>query len=399
MVVVILEWIYIGILSFLIGFGTWRLLRKIWSELSSLSVLAAIILGMTVITIYAEAYSIFGKVGMLAHLLIVLVAGAAGLCNRREIWEYFRAKYSRISLWEAAFYCGLVFFFAFFASRGEFHTDTNIYHAQNIRIYEEFGLIKGMANLQLHYGYNSAYLAFAAIFSMKWLLPWSLHATTGFIMMAMGLDACWHLKTFGQRRQHLADAGYVAVLVYELVILVRSMSPATDFSTMLLVLFFITAWLKAIERNDSDMVYALLSVFGVFIGTMKLSAIAVAAVAVYPCVLLVMKRRWKDIILCILLGTGVLVPFLTRNLFISGWLIYPFDKIDIFDVAWKVPKEYLVNDSDQITAWARCLYDVTKVNLPFKEWVPVWWEGQARYEKYLIYACGGDGAHVLQSPL
>lgn len=104
MVVVILEWIYIGILSFLIGFGTWRLLRKIWSELSSLSVLAAIILGMTVITIYAEAYSIFGKVGVLAHLLMVLVAGAAGLCNRREIWEYFRAKYSRISLWEAAFY-------------------------------------------------------------------------------------------------------------------------------------------------------------------------------------------------------------------------------------------------------------------------------------------------------
>lgn len=57
-----------------------------------------------------------------------------------------------------------------FTSRGEFHTDTNIYHAAAIRIYEEYGLVKGIGNLQLHYAYNSSCLAFASIFSMKWLL-------------------------------------------------------------------------------------------------------------------------------------------------------------------------------------------------------------------------------------
>lgn len=387
MAVVIISWFYIGILSFLIGFSGYMFLRKRWKQLPPFSVLSVIIMGIAVITVYAEFVSIFYKISALAHLFMAAVAVASGVVNRRRIYEYFREKHIRISLWEAVFYCGLVVFFAFFASRGEFHTDTNIYHAQNIRIYEEYGLIKGMANLQLHYGYNSAYLAFAAIFSMKWLLPWSLHTTTGFIAAVMGLDACRHLKTFGSRRHHLSDAGYVSVLIYDLVILVRSMSPATDFTTMLFALFFMTRWLKAAEQDAPDIVYAFLCVFAVFVGTMKLSAIAAAAAFVYPCCLLVKRRQWKDIFMCLLAGVCVLAPFLIRNVLISGWLVYPFDKIDLFDVVWKVPVEYLITDSDQIKVWARCLYDVDKVNLPLREWLPVWWDGQARYEQYLIYAC------------
>lgn len=387
MVVVIAEWIYMGIICFLIGYGSYQLLKKLWKTLPAFSLLSVMILGITVITIYAELFSIVGKVGMAAHLILLSAAVITGVCNRRKVCEYFCARHIRISLWEAAFYCGLILFFAFFASRGEFHTDTNIYHAQNIRIYEEYGLIKGMANLQLHYGYNSAYLAFAAIFSMKWLLPWSLHTTTGFITALLSLDACYHLKTFRQRKQHLSDAGYIAILIYALVILVRSMSPATDFPTMFLSLYFITAWLRAVEQKATVVVYALLSVFAVFLGTMKLSAIAIAIAAVYPFCLFMKERKWKDILICIVLGVDVLLPYLIRNVLISGWLIYPFEKMDLFQVAWKVPVEYLIRDSNQIKVWARCLYDVTKVDLPLMEWLPVWWEGQARYEQYLFYAC------------
>lgn len=69
---------------------------------------------------------------------------------------------------------------AYFASRGLQHTDTGIYHAQAIRWYEEYGLVKGLGNLQQHFAYNSAYLAYAAAFSMKWLVGQSLHGTNGF---------------------------------------------------------------------------------------------------------------------------------------------------------------------------------------------------------------------------
>ena len=85
-------------------------------------------------------------------------------------------------------------FFAFFTSRGEFRTDTNIYHAANIQIYEEIGLIRGMTNLQWNFGYNSASLAFEVFFSFGWLLPHPIHVSTGFLELVFGIYACHYLK-------------------------------------------------------------------------------------------------------------------------------------------------------------------------------------------------------------
>ena len=85
---------------------------------------------------------------------------------------------------------------AYFASRGLQHTDTGIYHAQAIRWYEEYGLVKGLGNLQQHFAYNSAYLAYAAAFSMKWLVGQSLHGTNGFLQAFLCIWALYGLKNF-----------------------------------------------------------------------------------------------------------------------------------------------------------------------------------------------------------
>ena len=283
----------------------------------------------------------------------------------------------------------LILGIAFFTSRGQFHTDTNIYHAQNIRLYEEYGLIKGMANLQLHYGYNSLYLAFAAVMSLSWLLPWSLHTTTGFIELILCLYALHHLKEFKNHKSHLEDAGCVAILFYALINVTGSMSPATDYPTMFLSIYMATVWLRAIEEKAHYPVYALLSVFAVFLGTMKLSAISMAFVVIYPAFFLLKEKKWKEIGIYIGLGVFVLAPYLIRNVLLSGWLIYPFEAIDIFNVAWKVPLEYLRVDSYQITVWGRCLYDIKLIDMPIAEWFPIWWESQERYAQMLL------GANVL----
>ena len=45
-----------------------------------------------------------------------------------------------------------------------------------------------------------------------------------------------------------------------------------------------------------------------------------------------------------------------------------------------------MHDADQIKVWGRCLYDVAKVDMPVREWLPVWWEHQFRYEKMFLGA-------------
>lgn len=386
MVVVVLSWIYYFFLCGTIGIGIERLLAKILKRRWKFRLIDYLVAGIVGITIYAAFASIVYKVGMVVHLIMLFVAIICALGCRKEIKELLPKAKGLIFSWEGFFYLCFVLLIAFFTSRGQFHTDTNIYHAQNIRLYEEYGIIKGMANLQLHYGYNSLYLAFAAIMSLAWMLPWSLHTTTGFIEVILCLYALHQLKTFKIHKSHLEDAGCIAILFYTLVNVTGSMSPATDYPTMFLSIYMVCVWLRAIEEKAHYSVYALLSVFAVFLGTMKLSAIAMAIVVIYPAYFLLVEKKWKEIGIYLGMGILVLAPYLIRNIILSGWLIYPFEAIDLFDVVWKVPIERVLVDSQQIKVWGRCLYDINLIEMPIREWMPVWWGNQTRYGQMLLCA-------------
>lgn len=389
MIIVILSWIYYFFLCGFIGIGLKKILTTVLKRDWEFQGIDYLITGIVGITVYASFASIITKVGMLVHLVLLLVAAFSGLLCKREIKEWLPKAKKLMFSWEGFFYLCFILLIAFFTSRGKFHTDTNIYHAQNIRLYEEYGIIKGMANLQLHYGYNSLYLAFAAIMSLSWLLPWSLHTTTGFIEVILCIYAFHHLRTFKERNCHLEDAGCVAILFYALVNVTGSISPATDYPTMFFSIYMISVWMRAMERKSHYSVYALLAVFSVFLGVLKLSAIAMAAVVIYPAFFLVKEKKWREIGVYLGLGILILTPYLIRNVILSGWLIYPLEVIDLFQVDWKVPLEYLLVDSHQIKVWGRCLYDVNLIDLQVKEWLPIWWEGQERYDQMLM------GANVL----
>ncbi len=406
MAAVVMSWIYMTLVCGCIGGGVIALLFRAagiktaylksgakatgvgvagsWVE--KLSLTHCLMAGIVAITVYVEIFSLFGKTGAVCHILMLLAAGAFGIAGRKiflKEWE----KYKKILFsWEGFFYAGILLLIAFFTSRGNFHTDTNIYHAQMIRLYEEYGLIKGMGNLQLHFAYNSAYLAFASVFSLRWLLGQSLHTTTGFVEAVMCLYAFHGLKDFKRHRRHTGDMMRVGILLYTLVIVTGSMSPATDYATMFLVLFVITEWCDNLEKGGSVAVYSLLSILAVFVVTLKFSACLLVLIVIYPAVILVKEKRWREIGVYFSCGCLILFPFLMRNFLISGWLLYPFNGIDLFTVEWKIPEEYLLMDANQIKVWGRCLYDVEKINWPVASWLPIWWEGQERYEKMLLGA-------------
>lgn len=386
MVVVILSWVYYFFLCLILGMGVEKILTKILKGKWQFQVIDHLVAGIAGITIYAAFFSIFYKVGMMAHLLLLVAAGVCLYWSRKELKNLWKTGKKLVFSWEGFFFFCFMLGIAFFTSRGNFHTDTHIYHAQNIRLYEEYGLIKGMANLQLHYGYNSLYLAFCAVMSLSWMLPWSLHTTTGFVELILCLYALHHLKEFKYHKNHLEDAGCVAILFYALVNVTGSMSPATDYPTMFLSIYMASVWLRAIERKAHYSVYALLSVFGLFLGTLKLSAIAMAIVVIYPAFFLIKEKKWKDIGCYVGLGVLILAPYLIRNVLLSGWLIYPFEAIDLFDVKWKVPLEYLLVDAYQIKVWGRCLFDINLTDMPVAGWLPIWWGAQERYTKMFLGA-------------
>jgi hypothetical protein len=389
---ILISWLYMALICGMAGAGINEAAgrhRNIPS-FHDMTAFQCIMTGITALTVYAEIFSIFGRVSVLCHVIMLILAASGGWYGRKYLSGIFRKTRMILSSWEGVFYILTALTVAFYTSRGTFHTDTGIYHAQAIRIFEEYGLIRGSANLQLHFGYNSAYFAFCALFTGSSILPSALHATTGFIELVCMIYAFRNIRNYLKSSKTVTCAS-AAIIIYAVINIMGSMSPATDYVTLFMALYIFTEWTIAVYREqhmqstgtDSYIMPALMAVFLV---SMKLSTGPVVLLAVYPLVCLIRRKQWGKILWSSAAGMILLIPYLVRNVLISGWLLYPFDQIDLFNVEWKVPAAYLQKDSAQIEVWGKALFDVTKQNMPMSQWVPIWWGSQEHYDQMLIYA-------------
>ncbi len=100
--------------------------------------------------------------------------------------------------------------------------------------------------------------------------------------------------------------------------------------------------------------------------------------------MLIKEKDWKGIAGFFGLGLTILLPYLIRNVLISGWLVYPFTFIDFFAVDWKIPREIADYDAREIQVWGRGLYDVARYGEPAWKWMKDWFPMQTLLDKLFI---------------
>ena len=143
------------------------------------------------------------------------------------------------------------------------------------------------------------------------------------------------------------------------------------------------------KKEDNYVPYAVLSVLALFDTTVKLSSAIVVIVALIPLTKLIAKKQIFSIIKWMVLGIVVVSPFFIRNIIISGYLIYPFQGVDIFNVWWKMPKSVVETDAKEIAYWARHLNDTNISiydNVGIFDWWPHYFLSQNMKYKLLILA-------------
>jgi hypothetical protein len=79
--------------------------------------------------------------------------------------------------------------------------------------------------------------------------------------------------------------------------------------------------------------------------------------------------------------TLIFLPYLIRNYFVSGYLLYPFYSIDLFNPDWKMPRDVLIMDKQDIENWAKVSGHQGKkfVESGFISWFPVWVKENSKY--------------------
>ena len=151
---------------------------------------------------------------------------------------------------------------------------------------------------------------------------------------------------------------------------------------MLLVAYIIIRWVEFVEeKEDSYIPYGMLCLLGVFAVSVKLSAALILLLVLKPAIYLLREKKWKIILAFITIGFIIIIPFLIRNVIISGYLVYPYSSIDIFNVDWKMPASQVEFDNHEIIAWGRMLNDVRRYEEPITVWLPVWFEKNSMFNQ------------------
>lgn len=392
MLSVIIIWIYMFSTTFLTGYGILCLLTR-FLPYRIRHMDSYLICGLAGVTVYAQIASLFGRVGAIANLILSVVCVlTAWFCRRslasdlRNVWNNIREN----RLGERGKMLGILFLFFLFAygaSRGIIHYDTGLYHAQSIRWLEEYGVVKGLGNLHCRLAYNSSSFALSALYSMAFLGGQSYHCAAGFLAWILAKVCMEVIGALRKRRLRTSDFARVMGIYYLVIIFDEMVSPASDYFMVLLAFYIVIRFLELAEQEVKEILpYALLCVLGVFLMTVKLSAALILLLVVYPAYYLLRDKRWKETVVYLSLGIVMALPFFIRNVLLSGWLVYPFTQIDLFDVPWKIPKGMADYDAKEIQVWGRGYTDVTRYDAPVSEWLPGWFRSLAGSDKLLVMA-------------
>jgi hypothetical protein len=269
-------------------------------------------------------------------------------------------------------------------NRQPWHYDTGLYHAQAIRWIEEYGVVKGLGNLQMRLAYNSAFMSLQALFSLVWLVGQSLHTLNGFFCFAGLTYAFMTLKKNGEPlRWNTANLLRAAMVIYIVMERDNISSCGTDILSMLLLFYISIKWCEA-QESDNLTLQCFCCVAAVYAVTVKLSAAVLVLLAIYPAVLLLKRKEYGKILGNLSAGILIALPFLIRNVIISGYLIYPYAELDLFSVDWKMDEAVLQMDRQDITMFGRGITNAAEYGQTLSQWIPHWFWAKSLREKLII---------------
>ena len=382
MISVLINWSYVFITTYIIGYFTLSRAYRFYKHERHIGIMSSVMAGLAITTAYAGFFSIFYKVGIVANIVMILFCVLFVWLDRAHytdilsdinggkfIGRIFGSGSTRI----IKVIVFLIFFVAalFFTTEGNFFSDSGYYHEQSIRWIEEFGTVKGSVHILKRLAYNSCYFCQCALYSMRDIFSQSLHCLSGFYgILVMGYAVSGFNKSIRTNAIRLAPFAYFILLCSEIT------SPASDYPLVFSVFYVAIRWFELRDDNEEHYSpYALLSLFVVFLISIKLTVGCLILIVIKPAIAMIKEKRIKEIITSIMAGIIILIPYFIRNYIICGWLIYPFTKIDIFNPDWKLPMRHVQADADEIKVWGRGMGQLGgQVTDSIEVWLPPWWE-------------------------
>jgi hypothetical protein len=317
--------------------------------------------------------------------------------------------------------------------------DTGLYHLQAIRWTTEYAAVPGLANLHGRLGFNPNIFTVFALTSLRQVFGQPIFAVNWWVF---SVCAFYFLN---QLSRHTQDKSKLRFLILDTIFLITILklahnlsSPTPDFLATALPIFIFS---NAIQRvNDSEPLDAsVLWLLGCYVVTVKLAALPILLLpllmgigVIHPSIAsppppqrgafarryrglerekpsfgglgglqysggfqysvgLQYHKQSKKYVHVVFLSLLIVLPWLVRNIILTGWCVYPLAAIDVWNVDWKVPIEQVLREQLAIKGWARSPDEqhLLAAQQPISQWFGHWWQQLNRLDKaFFVLALG-----------
>ncbi|KFF13829.1 LIC_10190 family membrane protein [Flavobacterium hydatis] len=330
MILILLSWIYILFTTINLGLGTDKILRLKNSNFIILS-----ILGLFTTTILASIWAVFGRINIefQIFLLVINIGTYLRLKNDLKViyTSFFKELQSLDKLLKIALIIITVLILAQCASI-PYIIDNESYYIQTIKWINEYGFVKGLANLHLFLAQTSGWHITQSVFNFSFLYD-KFNDLSGFCLLLGNIYAISHLNYYFKNK----EINYLVIGLLPLANLfffsfISSPSPDLPIYILSLIVFF--SFLNSYKNVDIGTFNTIfiLVIFAIYIKT--------TAIALFLIVLLLFIKHYKLLIPQIAkpLSIGLLVfsLFLIKNTIISGYPLFPIT-LNIFHFDFQIP--------------------------------------------------------------
>ncbi len=269
--------------------------------------------------------------------------------------------------------------------------DTDSYHVQMIKWIQEYGSVHGIANLHLRFGFNSSWFSSIGLFS------YPVSGLNSYISLN-GLLSIWfcfflleklYINFDFQEAIKLSNLlpGLLVLLLLCLVNwpMIRGSSCSANYDfigTCCITVLFIDLY------NENYEVPVEWLIWPAYLFTVRMMNFPLLILSLIYIVNFLKSHSLQRLLFIFLFCGFIIIPFLIRNIILSGYLFFPVYQLDFFSFDWKVDKMRLIEITNYIRNFNRInpMFQSMSVTekLNFPNWIPAWYKYLFRFDKLIL---------------
>lgn len=330
MILILLSWLYIFFTAFSFGIALSKLLH-----LKQFDVVVTSILGLFAVTVMASVWAFFDSISVAFHVILLVLSVLFWYNNKRTFNSVLSNVWAEIKSYSSPIKILLIISSLLILAQSAtlpFIIDNESYYIQTIKWLNEYGFVKGLANLHLFFGQTSGWHITQSVYSFSFLYD-RFNDLNGFCLLLVNLFAFQKLNDYFIKGNRFDLLFGLLPLTYAFLFQFVS-SPSPDFAVYSLGFILFSMYLqKDIDVKENFLVISILALFAFYI---KITAVALLLLPVFLFVkrFKVLKEKFFTVLS---MGCLTLLLFVAKNYTLSGYPFFPLLNLRMDELDYTVP--------------------------------------------------------------